>query len=265
MSSARIPGLPARSVAGTLEELTPDCAVRHDQSIGRRGARVDHIVVGPFGVLCVTVRHQRGRVTVTDKDCLVAGERLNVVPAARRDALAVGVRLEAASGLDCFPRAVIVMAGSQLTIEGRPDAVTVVTDDAFGLWLRSLPKALDEVQQRAFSSVMREPQTWSPRLRARRTRLFGGRSSGSTRSVDLMPKRASVKDWALFETWVRTGEHRFYVHDPDGRCLAYYDVTSGELVLASETVRSFAEAMLGPHMKSTPRILTDSTISHRPR
>ena len=265
MSIARIPGTPVHTVAKILDGIADDYVVVHNQAIGRRGARVDHIVVGPFGVLCLTGRHQRGRVIVTDKDCIADGDRLDVVSKARRQATAVGARLKAVSGLDCAPHPVVVMIGAQLTLQSQPEGVTILTDDALPLWLRSLPQALDEVQQRALSNAVADTRTWTTKSSARRPSVFGGRSTPAAPPPEPEPRRAAVQDWALFETWVRTGEHRFYVHDPDGRCLAFYDVGASELVLVNETVGGFAEAMLGPHLDADHRVRIDPTISRRTR
>lgn len=265
MSIARIPGTPVHTVAKILESLGDDCVVVHDQAIGRRGARVDHIVVGPFGVLCLTGRHQRGRVTVTDKDCIADGDRLDIASKARGQATAVGARLKAVSGLACTPHPVVVMIGAQLTLQAQPEGVTILTDDALPLWLRSLPQALDEVRRRVLSNAVTDAGTWTTKSSARRSSLFGGRPMPAPPAPDPEPRRPAVHDWALFETWVRTGEHRFYVHDPDGKCLAHYDVEAKELVLVNETVRGFAEAVLGPHMDAEHQVRIDPTISRRAR
>ena len=252
-------------MAKILEGLGADYVVVNDQAIGRRDARVDHIVVGPFGVLCLTARHHRGPMTVTDKDCIAGGQRIEVAPEARRRAAAVGARLKSATGLDCSPITAVIMIGAQLAVRAMPEGVTILTDGALPLWLRSLPRALDEVQQRAFSNALTDAATWTPRSSPRRTSLFGGRSNAPAPPARSDSPRSTVQDWALFETWVRTGERRLYVHDPDGRCLAFYDVETAELALASETVRGFAEAALGPHMAAEHRVHIDSSISNRTR
>ena len=264
MSTARIPGTPVHSVAKILEGLGADCVVVHDQAIGRRDVRVDHIVVGSFGVLCLTGRHHRGPMTVTEKECLMDGRRIDVASEARVQAAAAGARLKSATGLDCQPGAAVIMIGAQLAVRAQPEGVTILTDDALALWLRSLPRALDGVQQREFSNTLKDPSTWATRS-ATRTSLFRGRSALPVPPVRAASQRPAVQDWALFETWVRTGERRFYVHDPDGRCLAFYDVEMSELTLVNETVRGFAEAALRPHMKAGHRVRIDSSISERTR
>lgn len=265
MSIARIPGTPVHTVAKILEGLADDCVVVHDQPIGRKGARVDHIVVGPFGVLCLTGRHQRGRVTVTHEECIAEGQRLDIASKARRQAAAVGARLKAVSGLTCSPHPVVVLIGAQLMLQAQPEGVTILTDEALPLWLRSLPRALDDVPQRALSHAVADAGTWTTKPPARRSSLRGGRSTQSAPTPKPEPLRPVVHEWALFETWVRTGEHRFYVYDPDGQCLAHYDVEAKELVLLNETVRGFAEAMLGPHMQAEHQVRIDPEISRRTR
>jgi hypothetical protein len=265
VSTARIPGTPVHTVAKILDGLGADCVVVHDQAVGRRDAHVDHIVVGPFGVLCLTGRHHRGPMTVTDKDCITEGRLIGVVPEARRQAAAVGARLKSATGLECAPRAAVIMIGAQLAVRAQPEGVTILTDDALSLWLRSLPRALDEKKRRELSNALTDPATWTTRASARRASRFGSRSTPIVPPDRSESSRDAVQEWALFETWVRTGERRFYVHDPDGRCLAFYDVETAELALANETVRGFAEAALAPHMNAEHRVRIDSSISNRTR
>ena len=267
MGVARIPGSPVHTVAKILEGLSGECLVVHDQEIGDRGARVDHIVVGQFGVLCLTARHERGRLTITSGECIAQGRRFEVASDARKLAASVSARLQGASGVTCSSRAVVVMIGAQLSVQGQPDGVTILTADALPLWLRSLPGVLDEVQVRELSAAAADPSTWKskPPGKSRRASLFGGRQTPSAPSPAIPPPRAAVHDWALFETWVRTGERRFYVHDPDGRCLAFYDVKAGEMVLVNETVREFAQAVLAPHMSTDHAVRIDPSVSKRSR
>ena len=252
-------------MAKILEGLSGECLVVHDQEIDGKGARVDHIVVGQFGVLSLTGRHERGRVTITSKECVAEDRRFDVASDARKLAASVSARLKGASGLAYSSRAVVVMIGAQLTVQGQPEGVTILTADALPLWLRSLPRVLDRMQVRALSAAATDPSTWNTKPPARRRSLFGGRQTPSAPPVAIGPSRAAVHDWALFETWVRTGERRFYVHDPDGRCLAYYDVKSAEMVLVDETVREFAQAVLAPHMSAGHRVRIDPTVSKRSR
>lgn len=257
MSTARIPGSPAYIVAKILGDFAADWRTVHGQIVGRRGHVIDHLVVGPPGVFCMTAKQQRGNVTVTQGDYVVEGQRLDMFAGARRDAAAVSNRLKFATGLDCAASPVVVIVGGRLTVEGQPDGLTIVTDEALALWLKSLRATLNETARRAFAEAIETPATWLPprrrRPQVRKTAMTPSKRSSSEGSGD---------GFALYETWAaRTGNHRFYVHDPDGKCLAYYDVAMDELVLANEGARDFATAMLGPHMEDSPRVRTDASIS----
>lgn len=260
MSTARIPGSPAYVVAKILGDFAADWRTVHGQIVGRRGHIIDHILVGPPGVFCMTSKHQRGNVTVTQGDFVVEGQRLDMFAGARRDAAAVSSRLKLATGLDCTASPVIVIVGGRLTVEGQPNGLTIVTDEALGLWLKSLRATLNETARRAFSEAIETPATWLP-PRRRRPQV---RQSAMTPSKRSSPG-GSGDGFALYETWARTGSHRVYVHDPDGKCLAYYDFALDELVLASEGAREFASAMLGPHMKDLPIVRIDASIAKNRR
>jgi hypothetical protein len=261
MSTARIPGSPANLVAKILGDFGADWRIVHGQIVGKRGHVIDHIVVGPPGVFCLTSKRQRGDVTVTRGDYVVEGQRLDLFAGARRDAAAVSNRLKMATGLNCAVSPVVVIVGGRLTVEGQPDGLTVVTDEALALWLKSRRATLNETARRAFAEAIETPATWLP-PRRRRPQVRQSAMSPSKRSSP----GGSGDGFALYETWARTGNHRFYVHDPDGKCLAYYDVVLDELVLANEGARDFATAMLGPHMKDSPRVRTDASITknHQP-
>ena len=256
MSTARIPGSPAYAVAKILGDFPAEWRTVHGQVIGRRGHVIDHIVVGPPGVFCLTAKQLRGSVTVTEGDCVVAGERLDLFAGARREAAAVSNRLRIATGLDCAALPIIVIVGAWLTVERQPEGLTVVTDEALALWLKSLRATLNETERRTLAEAIETPATWlAPRKRRSHFR------HSATPGTKPSPAAGSGDGFALYETWARTGNHRFYVHDPDGKCLAYYDVGTEELVIANEGARDFATAMLAPHMKDSPRVRTDSTIT----
>jgi hypothetical protein len=259
MSSVRIPGSPSYAVAKILGDFAADWRTVHGQIVGRRGHVIDHIVVGPPGVFCLTAKQQRGNVTVTEGDYFVEGQRIDLFAEARRDAAAVSNRLKMATGLDCAALPVVVMVGARLTVERQPNDLVVVTDEALALWLKSLRATLNENARRAFAEAIETPATW----------LASSRRRPPVRQSALRPSKRSSSGgsgdgFALYETWARTGNHRFYVNDPDGMCLAYYDVDQEELVLANEGARDFATAMLGPYMTDSPRVRTDASITRGP-
>ncbi|MDQ4057970.1 MAG: hypothetical protein M3124_02480 [Actinomycetota bacterium] len=260
MSTARIPGSPAHAVAQILGVFPAEWRTVHGQVIGRRGHVIDHVVVGPPGVFCLTARRQRGGVTVTERDCLVDGRSVDLFAGARREATAVSNRLKIATGLESAVLPVVVLVGARLTVERQPEGLMVVTDDALALWLKSLRATLNGTDRRTLAEAIETPATWlAPRKRRSHLRL-------ATPTTKRPSTTGSGDRFALYETWARTGLHRFYVHDPDGKCLAYYDVVAKELVIANEGARDFATAMLGPYMKDSPAVRIDAIItrSHRP-
>lgn len=259
MSTARIPGSPAHAVAQILGDFPAEWRAVHGQVIGRRGHVIDHVVVGPPGVFSLTAKRQRGDVTVTERDCYVGGQSVDLFAGVRREATAVSNRLKIATGLDCAVLPVVVMVGARLTVERQPEGLTVVTEEALALWLKSLRATLNETERRTLAEAIETPATWlAPRKRRSHFR-------SATPTTKRPSTAGSGGGFALYETWARTGVHRFYVHDPDGNCLAYYDVIAEELVIANEGARDFATAMLGPHMKDSPAVRFDATISRNRR
>lgn len=260
MGNAHTSGGGAHAIVGILDGFSSDWTTVHGQLVGRRSHLIDHIVVGPPGVFCLTSGVTSSHVVVNERGCLIDGRPLDQFLTARRDAAAVAARLRIATNLDAVVTPVVVMVGARLTIERQPEGLTVVTDEALALWFRSLPVTLTEEECGRLGRAITSQATWGT-ARTRRSHF---------RYAPSAPRKAeagtsSGNGFALFESWARTGTHRFYVHDPDGKCIAYYDVGLGELVVANAGARDFATAMLGPHMMDSPQVRTDATITRSRR
>ena len=77
----------ARATARALTGLPSGWTVLHDRvGPGRRGARIDHVVVGPGGVFVIATQSWAGTVSVEDGSALVnvvlqLGQKVVVAPA----------------------------------------------------------------------------------------------------------------------------------------------------------------------------------------
>jgi hypothetical protein len=85
-------------VAADLAVLGQRWAVVHDLTIGRKGANLDHLVIGPPGVFALNTKSLTGKLTVYEHAVLQNGHRTDFVPAALRETRTVQHRLSAAAG-----------------------------------------------------------------------------------------------------------------------------------------------------------------------
>jgi hypothetical protein len=72
-------------VASQLVQLDDRWAVVHDLTIGRKGANLDHLVIGPAGVFVLNTKNLTGKLTVYEHAILHNGHKTAFVPAALRE------------------------------------------------------------------------------------------------------------------------------------------------------------------------------------
>jgi hypothetical protein len=86
----------ARGLA-RLRRRTPRWRVLHSVPIGTRGRDIDHVLIGPPGVVVINTKHHRGGRLILDGDTVtVNGRRTAYIAAARQEAVASTQLLTAA-------------------------------------------------------------------------------------------------------------------------------------------------------------------------
>lgn len=164
---ALIGGLPAapgergeERIARLLASLGPQWTRIHDRLLGPAW-NLDHLLVGPPGVIALHAKDVRGDVWISGDTCLAGGEPTSFIRQARRDGLEVRLRLEAATGLELWVEPVIVFAQpDRLEIERAPWGATALRDDELLEWLRALPPAEDGPMQEILARAARCDATW---------------------------------------------------------------------------------------------------------
>lgn len=150
------------TVADSLASLGEDWLVLHAVPVGRDGAEVDHIAMGPPGVFTVSVRHHPGQALwVGGGVVLVDGERMRYIRSSEFEAVraaqlmsdAVGERVEATPCL-------VVVGARSMTVERPPRRVAIVTPRELRPWLKSLPQVFTRDQLHRFRAVASEAATW---------------------------------------------------------------------------------------------------------
>lgn len=148
-----------RIVGKRLARLPDSWKVLHSVPVGTQGSDIDHVIVGPGGVFTVnTKNHARVRARVTSKGIWVGGYSTHYV----RNAIFEAERASAALGVEVSPVICIIPSvDGHYSHTGDPDAVTVLTDEEIGLWLRFRRKVLAPEQVEIIYEKARWASTWT--------------------------------------------------------------------------------------------------------
>ncbi|MWA02794.1 hypothetical protein F8568_020925 [Actinomadura sp. LD22] len=139
--------------------------VLHAVPVGRRGADIDHVLIGPFGVVTVNTKSTRGKVWVADNGLMVGGTKVDYLRNSRHEAQRARRLLADACGRHVPVQAAVVFVGAKgFTVRnGGPRDVAVLRDvRAFRRWLRHCGKVLSPEQVAEVHAAARRPTTWRP-------------------------------------------------------------------------------------------------------
>jgi Nuclease-related domain len=132
---------------------------------------VDHLVVGPPGVVSInTKNHRTGKLVLGGDELILNGHRTAYVPKARREAQRVTAFLRSALTAAGSPelaarvpiRPLIVVVGGRLVVDRWPVGVTVVMTSSLIASLRAFPAALAPEDVDAVYALARRDITWNP-------------------------------------------------------------------------------------------------------
>jgi hypothetical protein len=153
------------AVGEMLAKLGPRWTVLHAVPVGRRGADIDHVVVGPAGVFTVNTKNHSGQnVWVLDRQLYVAGTPCNHVRNSEHEATRAAKLLSSALGWPVPVRAVVaVFDPARLNIRRQPPAVDVIEARKLVRWLKRKPDVLSDAQLAEIESVIGTPATWRQR------------------------------------------------------------------------------------------------------
>jgi hypothetical protein len=244
-------------VAAELAKLGAGWAVIHDLTIGRRGANLDHLVIGPAGVFALNTKNLTGKLTVYEHAILQNGHKTAFVPAALREVRTVQQRLSMAAGRDVRAWSVLVVMGCEVEVRKPSANLTILRARNLPRWLQQLPGgALTPGEVLELERLARTPSTWLPAEDALQPRpRRPARAEPSPRPPDATPAcRADVLrppsptvpppptpdapaaghgnvGQVTVRRWKRYGKDRLYANGADGVRLGYLEVATGEIVL----------------------------------
>jgi hypothetical protein len=137
--------------------------VLHAVPVGQRGADIDHVVIGPFGVVTVNTKTTGAAVWVGEYGLTIGGKPVDYLRKSRYEAARAGQLLHRATGLEMPVQPAIVFIGARkVTVRGGgPAGVAVLpTPRALRHWLHRQPPALRPDQVEAIYEAARRPATW---------------------------------------------------------------------------------------------------------
>lgn len=148
-------------VAALLAGLDARSHVLHAVPVGGP-LGVDHLVVGPDGVVVVRTAHHAGeRVSVHAWQVRADGRPVGHVREVERQVRLVAATLSAAVGHDVAVRGVVVLVGARsVRATDVPRRVTVLTDEDLVGWLARRPRVVSQVVVDQVAAVAAAPRTW---------------------------------------------------------------------------------------------------------
>ncbi len=140
--------------------------VLHAVPVGQRGADIDHVVIGPFGVVTVNTKTTGTAVWVGEYGLTIGGKPVDYLRSSRHEADRASQLLRRATGLEVPVRSVIVFVGARkVTVRGGgpADVAVLPTPRALRYWLQRQSLALQPDQVEAIYDVARRPASWQSR------------------------------------------------------------------------------------------------------
>ncbi len=149
-------------VARELVKLGPGWHYLHAVEVGDRGSDIDHVVIGPPGVITInTKRHPRGKAWVGERMVMINGQKTDYLRNSRFEAKRVAKLLSSECGRPIEARAAIVFVDlDNYDVKQMPTDVHVTTRRRLVGWLRSLPAVAPPETVEEIFSVARRSSTW---------------------------------------------------------------------------------------------------------
>jgi hypothetical protein len=150
-----------RRVGRWLGRLPAGWHVVHAVPVGRRGADIDHVVVGRPGVFTINTKHHpEATVWVGDRRILVDGRPTAYLDASLTEAARARRLLSSACGFDVPVVPVVAVLARRLVMRGRPQGVEVVRGQMLAGWLCRRPPRLPVAAVERVYDVARRAATW---------------------------------------------------------------------------------------------------------
>ncbi len=149
-------------VGEKLATLSPEWAVFHALPIGGHGWDIDHVLVGPGGVVTInTKQHRRQRVLVAERSVLVDTRPVPYLRHAKFEAERVTTLLEDRRPLSTPVIPLVVFVGARsIDVRSSPAPVTVLDASELVAWLTALPIVLGPAERLGIIELFDNPDMW---------------------------------------------------------------------------------------------------------
>ncbi|WP_158253856.1 nuclease-related domain-containing protein [Cryobacterium sp. N22] len=150
------------AVGRMLATLPSDWAVFHALPIGKKGADIDHLVIGPGGIITINTKNHSGKnVWVGGQTLLVSGHKQPHIRNADFEAKRVTTLLrQRMPELPAVLPVVAILEPRQLRINAKPEQTTVLSARQLTQWLQKRPTVLTGPQLAELSAIIQDPGTW---------------------------------------------------------------------------------------------------------
>ncbi|TFC93625.1 MULTISPECIES: nuclease-related domain-containing protein [Cryobacterium] len=150
------------AVGEILATLPPEWRIFHALPIGKKGADIDHIVIGPGGLFTLNTKNHRGQgVWVAGRTLMVSGRRVSHIRDSEHEADRVTRLLrERMPRLAAAQPVIALVDPKSLTIKKSPERVAVVRDTGLRRWLLARPPVFGSAELTDLAAVIDDPATW---------------------------------------------------------------------------------------------------------
>lgn len=157
-----------RAVAARLTGLPEGWTVLHSLPVGRNGADIDHLVVGPGGVFTVNTKHHvDASVWVAGRTVLVNGSSRPILQKAEAEGRRVDRIVAPVLADPPAVRPIIAVVGAKrLRVRRAPRVVTVLRAEHLPRFLLAQPDRLSADEVRALVARFEDPGAWLPTVEA---------------------------------------------------------------------------------------------------
>lgn len=151
------------AVGARLKALSSDWAVFHSLPLGLEGWDIDHVLIGPGGIVTINTKHHRDApIVVTHDEISVDGQPVPYLRHAEFELEYINTLLQDRHSSP--PRVhptVVFVAPRGILFSSLPSQVTVLDLTGLLTWLSALPVVLDQSDQNAIVELFDNPAMWA--------------------------------------------------------------------------------------------------------
>jgi hypothetical protein len=150
------------AVGRILATLPAGWTVFHALPIGKKGADIDHVVIGPGGIFTINTKNHSGKaVWVAGQTLMVSGQKQPHIRNAEFEATWVTTLLRARMpSLPPVQPVVAVLEPKSLLIKVKPERVAVLNAAQLPRWLRKRPVVFTAEHLAGLAAIIDDRATW---------------------------------------------------------------------------------------------------------